>query len=395
MNTESFPANAIAAVTHPDPYPYYEYLVTHTPLFRDAALGLWVASSAEAVVAALTNDACRVRPLDEPVPKALVGSPAADIFGRLIRMNDGGGHCPFNRAVADTLASVDTSRIAEHSMQWAKRLHGPGPIADLSHVTDYAFRLSVHVIGSLLGVADEKLTQVSEWTGDFVRCVFPASTPEQVEQGKAAAARLFASFREILDSKRNATPNLLTTLAREAERVGRADRDVIIANGIGFLSQAYEATAGLISNTLLASATRHDVREQVNANPDLLRDFIFEVLRFDPPTHNTRRFITDDCMVAGQSMKAGDVILVVVAAANRDPAANPEPNRFELQRQHRRIFTFGAGVHACPGEIFATTIAQAGIATLLDTRFDVTRLQSNFTYRTSANTRIPLFTSKG
>src|ERR1700704_2197965 len=98
-----FPADPIAAVTHPDPYPYYADLLARKPIYRDEALGLWIASSAAAVGAVLGSDRCRVRPPAEPVPNALLGSPAADIFRHLVRMNDGPGHCPVKRAVTRTL----------------------------------------------------------------------------------------------------------------------------------------------------------------------------------------------------------------------------------------------------------------------------------------------------
>ncbi|HEV8141500.1 MAG TPA: cytochrome P450, partial [Methylomirabilota bacterium] len=80
------PSDPVAAVTHPDPYAYYADLVAHRPLYRDESLGLWVASSAAAVTAVLTNDRCRVRPTAEPIPVALVGSTAAEIFRHLVRM---------------------------------------------------------------------------------------------------------------------------------------------------------------------------------------------------------------------------------------------------------------------------------------------------------------------
>ena len=76
------PISPIAAVTHADPYPVYADLVAYRPLYFDEALGLWVASSAAAVTAVLTHPLCRVRPLAEPVPNAIVGSPAGDVFGR-------------------------------------------------------------------------------------------------------------------------------------------------------------------------------------------------------------------------------------------------------------------------------------------------------------------------
>ncbi len=78
------PPHPIAAVTHPDPYPYYADLVANRPLYRDETTGHWIASSAAAVTAVLTNDLCRVRPATEPVPRAFQGSAVADIFRHLV-----------------------------------------------------------------------------------------------------------------------------------------------------------------------------------------------------------------------------------------------------------------------------------------------------------------------
>src|SRR3954454_13633136 len=82
------PSDPMAAVTHPDPYPFYARLVRERPALRDAASGLWVFASAGAVTAALTKGASRVRPTQEPVPAFLAGSPVGRLFGRLIRMRD-------------------------------------------------------------------------------------------------------------------------------------------------------------------------------------------------------------------------------------------------------------------------------------------------------------------
>lgn len=387
------PTDAIAAVTHRDPYPYYAKLVNQTPLYRDESLSLWIASSADAVNAVLTNELCKVRPPTEPVPKALLGSPAADIFRQLIRMNDGGGHCPFNRAVAATLATPDPVHVAERATQIVSALLGQFDVTkDLSYVSDVAFKLAPHVIAGLLGVPNEHLDQTSRWVGDFVRCVFPSSTPEQIERGKVAAENLHKLFNEVFDQgMREHSRNLLVILAQEAERVGRADRNTIVANGIGFLSQAYEATSGLIGNALLALAAHEDARRDVVANEKWLSAFIQEVLRFDPPGQNTRRFLAADGEVFGQQMKFGEAILVITAAANRDPKLNSHPAHFDLHRTNRKLLSFGAGMHACPGIAFATIIAQAGVSAFLRAGLDVTRLKGNFTYRASGNARVPLF----
>lgn len=374
------PADPIAAVTHTDPYPYYAELATRPGLTRDEGLGLWIASSAAAVTAVLSSDVCRVRPAAEPVPAALVGSPAGDIFGRLVRMNDGAGHTPMKDAVAASLAGFDATRLAEASGTQARALvEALQPEIHPERVSDVAFRLSTYVLASLLGVPREQLGDVAAWMSDFVRCLAPGSAPDQMERGKAAARRLLDTFASLLDRGEPAT------------LLGRLDADVIVANGIGFLSQAYEATAGLIGNTLVAIARERALRDQLRADPGHLRRVVREVVRYDPPVQNTRRFVARRGSVAGQDVQAGDAVLVVLAAANRDPAVNRDPNRFDVFRAERQAFTFGAGAHACPGEEIATTIAQVGVERLLAAGVDPDDLAGRMTYRPSANTRIPLF----
>ncbi len=117
--TPSHPPDPIAAVTHPDPYPYYAHLVAQKPLYRDEALGLWVATSAAVVTAVLNHDLCRVRPAAEPVPRALLGSPAGEIFRQLVRMNDGSDRCPLKSAISATLTSIEGLPAAAESRRWA------------------------------------------------------------------------------------------------------------------------------------------------------------------------------------------------------------------------------------------------------------------------------------
>jgi cytochrome P450 len=382
-----FPQDPIAAVTHPDPYAYYADLVARKPLYYDDKLRFWVASSAGAVADVLTNHLCRVRPATEPVPKSLLGSPAAEIFRHLVRMNDGERHCPFKQAVSASLASIDAVQVAQQSDKWARFLLGD---SESKRLPRFVFHLPVYVVGSLLGVPNHKLHQTALWMSDFARCLSPSSTREQIELGKAAAGHLLGMFRALTGRE----DGLLGALAREAKRVSREETDAIIANGIGFLSQAYEATAGLIGNTLLAFASRPAVCEQVAADPGLLRSVIQEVLRYDSPVQNTRRFVAEYGFVAGEKMNAGDAILVILAAANRDPLANPNPERFDIFRKERRIFSFGVGAHACPGESLATTIAKAGVEQLLASGFVFERLAETMNYCASANARIPIFEEK-
>ena len=386
-----FPPDPIAAVIHPDPYPYYADLVASKPLYRDETLGLWVASSAAMVRAVLTSDICRVRPLTEPIPKTLLGSPAASIFGHLVRWNDGEQHALCKQAVQASMQSIEERSIADLGRKWARFLLGESQPQTTSRLQDFPFHLSVYVIASLLGVPQEELHHIALWVSDYVRGLAPASTPAQVEQGKVASRHLLDLFGSLLSTPQVEPANsLLADLAWEAKRAGWEETEGIVANGIGFLSQAYEATAGLIGNTVVALASHPSVRDQVAADPGLLPLVIEEVLRYDPPGQNTRRFLAQNGHVAGQAMQEGDVILVVLAAANRDPALNPHPERFDMFRRDRHMFTFGAGPHSCPGDTLAALIAQAGVEELMASGADLEQLTATVVYYPSVAVRIAL-----
>ncbi len=408
---ETFPSDPIAAATHRDPYPYYARLVAGAPLAEDGALGLWVASSAAAATAVLSHDLCRVRPPAEPVPRALLGSPAGEVFGRLVRMTDGADRCPLKKAISATLSSVSGETAAAESRRQARALAARlAPAADPRAVSRFAFDLPAYVVASLLGVPAERLPDAARWTGDFVPCFSPLASPRQIEDGKVAAGRLLDLLRGITFRSASGSPSrsaseaasvrvpdrdgepahsLLAALGREARRLGRDDPEAVVANAVGFLFQAYEATAGLIGNTLLALAAHPGLREAAGAGA--LRGIVEEVLRHDPPIQSTRRYLAGPATICGRDLPEGAAVLVLLAAANRDPAANPDPHRFDPARPDRRSFTFGAGPHACPGEALAATIATAGVEALLGAGVDPARLAERYAYRPSANARVPMF----
>ncbi len=356
------PRDPVAAVTHPDPYAYYRDLVARRPVYREAALGLWAVASAAAVTSVLTSELCRVRPPTEPVPKALVGSPAGEVFGALVRMNDGAAHLRLKPGVSATLAMLDPGAVAGHARRHAATLAASLTLDDFMH------RLSAYVLASLLGVADARLAKAAEWAGSLARCFAPGATAEQLEAGKGAAGELVALVRSLGPTA-----------------------DAVVANRVGFLFQAYDATAGLMGNTLVTLGRHSEVAAGWRADAAARHAVVGEVVRFDPPVQNTRRFVAADGVVAGQPMKAGDAVLVLLAAANHDPAANASPERFDPQRRERTVFTFGRGPHACPGEAIATAIATAGVEALLAAGVDPAPLARDVRYRPSANARIPAF----
>ena len=382
------PADPIAAVTHPDPYPYYARLAAGPPIQREERLGLWVASSAEAVAAVLTHPLSRVRPAHEPVPRHLVSSGAGEIFGRLVRMNDGKRHRLTRPAVEAAVAGLDRERIERTGDRLATALRDPAEAAVEGAALDaFAFALPVSVIGSLLGFPDEELPELTRHASHLAGGMSPGSGKAEAAKGKLAAAHLLPRFRARLD--RPPAPGTLLGSLRENGRGRGLDEEEIAANAIGFLTQARDATAGLLSATLLALVRRPDLTSMVRSRPESLSAVIEEVLRFDSPVQNTRRFFPESASLLGVTLGAGEAVLVLLAAANRDPKANPDPARLDLARVSPRIFTFGVGPHSCPGKTLATTIALCGVRALLARGLEPERLDPSPAYEPSSNCRIP------
>ncbi|MEB0045683.1 MULTISPECIES: cytochrome P450 [unclassified Pseudomonas] len=366
----------IIAATHADPYPYYATLRTEGGWAFHDGLKMWVASSADAVAAVMAHPDCRVRPLNEPVPKAIAEGDAGKIFGQLMRMNEGERQrCP-RAAIEPALAAVNLSDVrARVSARWIT--------AGAQGLYNAMFRGPVSVVAALLGFSPAQARAISELTADFVACLSPLSEQTQVMAAQVAAELLHSYFIELLDDAYAQTPLLKDIQQRFA--MASSDHDMLIANLIGLCSQTYEATAGLIGNGLVALIRQPSLRNEMTGVDEL----IGEIQRIDPSVQNTRRFVAEPCEINGSSLRPGDVILLILASANRDPLLNDDPDAVCLSRANRRSFSFGAGRHQCPGQALALSIASATLTQILEANPVLDRL--TWHYRPSLNSRIPMF----
>lgn len=392
------PAHVRAAPAHPDPYPFYARLVSGEPIYREGTDGPWIAVSAAAANAVLTSPLCLTRPMINRVPEPLIGTSVAEIFGRLVRMNDGEIHCPLKSSVAAALEDLSQRRVADVTNNLAKELAAIlRPEEDPERLNQFAAALPSQVIMTLLGVPCASFSDVSRWIGDYGTAAtaaatgVPELTPAMLQAGADSSSRLLDLFGTMLAALPSDDSSLLAVLSRHAGRSGPLDAGVVIANGIGLMAQGFAGTAALIGSSLVALARHRKAAVAVHGDRALLGAFVQEVLRFDPITHSTLRFVARDGVVAGQAMRANDMIIVTLAAASRDPALNLEPDRFELFRDDRRSMEFGAGVHACPSAVLVTTIAEIALNHLLNRGFAFEGLENRVSYRPSAHVRMPVF----
>jgi len=320
------PLDALHAPIHNHPYPWYR---RQSAIAFDAQLRLWVVASTALVREALLHPALRVRPPGEPVPAALQGRPTGEVFARLVRMNDGAFHARHRPGVAAAAGRWDDAAAAAAARAAAEDLRGRiGPDALLT-------ALPVQAMARLLGVRD---------LDETVRCV------QAFVQGIAGGASAAA-----LDAADAAAETLMAQGEAQGLDPARA------ANRIALMQQALDATAGLIGNAV------HLLQRRPDLAGGAMDAVVVEVLRADAPVQNTRRFAAESLVLGGETIAAGDGLLLLLG-----PAQLP----------------FGAGPHACPGERIALRIAAAALEALqpLDRWFGPVR-----GWRPLPNARIPLF----
>ncbi len=341
MKPMSPPADALAAVSHADPYPYYAALAQARPPVHDAGLGLWVCAHPDTVRAVLAHADCRVRPLHEPVPPALDG-PAGMVFGALARMNDGVPHAQVKAVLQAALAALPFDATCVPQVA----------VPDAAGLNAFMFDAPVRAVASLLGCPDARFSAVAAQTGRFVRALSPLAGAPEIAAGHEAVTALLAGLRRLVDAPPVHAPLLHAVLTR----AGAIDAQVLLANLLGLLSQSYEATAGLVGNAIVARlrGAKEDTAALVDA-----------VMRQDPAIHNTRRYTARAVDIEGVGIAAGQVLLLVLAAAG-------EP--------------FGHGRHACPGQALARAIAVQALAAL-----DPCLPEVDWRYRASVNARMPEF----
>lgn len=362
------PPDPIVAVTAAHPACIYAELASRGAMIWHEQCQAWVATCGESVQSVLDHPACHVRPVDQPVPTALAGTAAGQVFGRLARMSEGDDHRRVKGAIVEALDSTDLAEVRDLAWRWTMWLRA-------SHSARLAFDVPVHVVGALLGVPADRLPEVAAWTRRFAGGIAPNASAGAIARGIAGADHLGAECSELLDAA--ATGSLLWRLRTAFARAGLVDREAVIANAIGLLFQTHDATAGLIGNTIVHLAAHAEAIDAESPLSPQVMDIVRAVSRHDPSIQNTRRFVAHDVTISGTSIPAEAQILVLLAGANDESAHS---------------FAFGHGRHACPGAAIALTIAAACIESLVGEGAVPVEAPLPMTYWDSPNARIPVLT---
>ena len=247
---------------------------------------------------------------------------------------------------------------------------GPDAVTDL--VADFSFPMPFAVICQMLGVPVPDRQQLGI---ALTRLLKPTASPEEYADAKRASDTVVATLERVVALKHD-TPgdDLVTALIRARDGEERLTQAELLSSIFQLIVAGHDTTANLIGNGMVALLTHPEQLHRLQADPELLDDAVEELLRFDPPApHATFRFTTESVELGGQTIPAGSQVIVNLAAANRDPALNADPNELDLARDAGRHLAFGHGVHFCLGARLARMEGHVALGTLVR-RFPEMRL---------------------
>ena len=227
------------------------------------------------------------------------------------------------------------------------------PRGECDFVEAFAAPLPIAVIARLLGLPHADWPRLYAWTNRIVAASDPqfrSAGASQEETRREATAELFAYFRELV-SERRASPrdDLVSLLAgARVDGVPLAELELLSYTLI-LVAAGNETTRNAISGGLLAFLEHPAEWARLRRDPSLLPRAVEEVLRWTSPVVQMARTATQDAVVGGAQLRAGDTLVMFYPSANRDEALFAEPDRFRVDRHPNRHLAFGVGEHVCVG----------------------------------------------
>ncbi|MEU0541157.1 cytochrome P450 [Nocardia sp. NPDC005978] len=239
-------------------------------------------------------------------------------------------------------------------------------------VEHYALPLPLSVISEMLGFPVEDREQLGAWS----RQLMEYFTPDRSEAVSRAATECCDYIRGLIAAKRSkpGPGDLLDELIAVSADGDRLTEDELVHTVFILMIGGHETTVNLIATAAEMLIRNDELRERVVGHPERTPQLIEEALRFDGPAHTaTMRHTTEPVVLNGMEIGAGEFVIVGLAAASRDPAKFPDPDRFDPDRSGSAHLAFGHGIHYCVGAALARLEGDIAINTLFQ-RFPDMRL---------------------
>jgi cytochrome P450 family 107 subfamily K polypeptide 1 len=237
------------------------------------------------------------------------------------------------------------------------------PNRQMELISQFSYPLPITVICDMLGIPPEDREQTRRWSEDLLS----AQSPERMEEIGRNIGEFIAYLRDLFARKR-ATPgdDLISQLLQVEVDGDRLTEDEVLAMVFILFVAGHITTVNLIANGVFALLTNPEQAAKLRSDPGLVTNAVEEILRYYGPAETTTaRFAREDVELGGQTIAKGDPLLVVLAAADRDPARFADPQSFDITRDDaNRHIAFGKGVHACLGAPLARLEGQIALETL-------------------------------
>ncbi|MGB8388388.1 cytochrome P450 [Mycobacterium sp.] len=259
-------------------------------------------------------------------------------------------------------------------------------------VEDFAYPLPVAVICRLLGVPLEDEPQFSQASALLAQSLDPfvafTGAPSGGQQDRMQAAKGLREYLHGLIERRRSRlgDDLMSALIAVEESGDQLSQDEIVSTCVLLLVAGHETTVNLIGNAILAMLRHPRQWAALGADAGRAAAVIEETLRYDPPVQMVGRIAADDMTIGAIEVPRGDVMMLLLAAAHRDPAELDRPETFDPDREALRHLGFGRGAHYCLGAPLARL--EAGVAlSAVTARFPEARLDSEPQYKTNVTLR--------
>ena len=353
-----------------DPYAAYAHLRDKAPFVWSDELETWVCSRFEDVSHVLGDRRFTSKPDLSDGWGGVSGDqagPVLHVLGRVLLFMDGEEHARIRRLINKAFTPRSVERLRGRVAAVADGLlEGAATAGRLELIEGFAFPLPVIVIAEMLGVPAgdhaefrqqvPKLTPLLEW----------GCGPEAFERAGEAVWYFAAYFLPLFEARRaEPTDDLISALVHAEVDGEQLDPVDALVTCILLLGAGHETTMNLLGNGLLALLRHPDQLALLRDRPELAAGAVEELLRYDPPVQLTVRRATEDVEVAGRSVAQGQEVIVLLAAANRDPAAVADPERLDITRTDCRHLAFGHGPHFCLGAALARLEAEVAFPALL------------------------------
>lgn len=252
-------------------------------------------------------------------------------------------------------------------------------------ISDLAYPLPVAVICRLLGVPIEDEPKFSWASSLLAQGLDPfiafTGQPQGFEERLQAALWLRGYLRDLLQQRRTQPrDDLMSGLIAVEEAGDQLTEDEIVATCNLLLVAGHETTVNLIANAVLAMLRHRDAWTQLAHDPGHASAIVEETLRYDPPVQLVGRIAGDDMSIGDTHVPKGDTMMLLLAAAHRDPAVIERPDEFDPHRGAVRHLAFGLGPHFCLGAPLARLEAAVALSALTR-RFPGARLGGEPAYK--------------